>query len=43
LENQNREDHLADADTDMRIIMMWTLKKLEYKGVDWIYLAQNIV
>jgi hypothetical protein len=40
-ENLKGRDHSEDLGVDGKIILEWILRELGWKGVDWIYLAQD--
>ena len=39
---QEGKNHLEDPGVDGRIILKWIFQEVEWEGMDWIDLAQNM-
>ena len=39
--DQRERDHFEDLSVDGRIILKWIFKKLDWRGMEWIDLAQD--
>jgi hypothetical protein len=40
-ENPRERDHLGDKGVDGRIILRWIFRKWDWRGMNWIDLAQD--